>query len=75
VQGDAKAEAPAVSLKQVQQGSIYNCYAKPGTQTFLHLAGENTRDLYFRDNFLQHAKEKVQFAPQVNAEFIHGIAE
>jgi hypothetical protein len=49
-------DAPAIVLDKVADAVIRNCRAQPGTATFLHLAGANTRGVVLHGNDFSAAK-------------------
>jgi hypothetical protein len=73
VQGAPDNDFPVFELNQVQNGRVYNCYAKEGSSTFVKVEGKNTRNIYFRDNFTDLASKDFNPGNEVKQETLHGI--
>lgn len=51
--------APAISLNNVQNAFIYNCYPVTGTNVFLNLKGNKTKDITIKGNNFKYAKQAM----------------
>jgi hypothetical protein len=60
-QGLMEGSAPAVLLYECTDGIIRDCRANENCGTFLHVTGEQTRNIRLRDNDLEEADQQVSF--------------
>ena len=51
--------AAVIDLKDVNDAFIYNAFPAPGTQVYLKLSGEKTKDITLGNNNFRHAKTPV----------------
>lgn len=65
------ASTPAVVLKDVDTALVQHCRAQAGTGTFLHVAGENTREVALWGNDLRRAQTAVTTAADVIEGAVH----
>jgi hypothetical protein len=59
------AGAPVIRIKNVQGAFVHNCQASAGTDVFLHVEGENTREIVLDGNHLARARRALFIAPDV----------
>jgi len=50
---------PVIRMKDVDGAFVHGCLAHPGTETFLQLEGENTREIVLGNNNLSRARRPV----------------
>lgn len=60
-QGLKASATPAILMENTSEGILRDSKAVAGTGTFLHVAGDSTRDIVLRGNLLSKAKADVTF--------------
>ena len=60
-QGLKDGKFPAILMENVSDGIVRESKAMTGTQTFLHVRGDQTKGLILRNNYLKKAKTPVTF--------------
>jgi hypothetical protein len=61
-QGLKNGNAPAILMENVAEGVVRESHATADTNTFIHLAGGDSRDIILRDNYLKKARKEITFA-------------
>ena len=61
-QGLKNGNAPAILMENVAEGVVRESHATADTNTFIHLAGGNSRNIILRDNYLKKARKEITFA-------------
>jgi len=59
------ADAPVIRMSNVDGAFIHGCKASVGTGVFLHVEGENTREIVLGSNYLARAKQPTSLAENV----------
>lgn len=60
-QGLLTGNVPAILLDEVSEGIIRECHAPAGTQAFIHLKGDTSKDILLKNNRLSKARKGITF--------------
>ncbi len=66
------AGASVICIQNVQGAFVHNCQASAGTDVFLRVEGENTRDIVLNGNHLTRARQPIHIAEEVRAGAVTG---
>lgn len=66
------AGAPVIRMSNVDGAFIHGCQASSGTDTFLQVEGENTRQVVLHSNHLSRARQPLRIAGDVHPETVIG---
>lgn len=64
---DGDLNGAALVLNRVERAVVRNCRAFPGTEIFLKIKGQNTRDVFMSANELSLSKKPVELSREVSA--------
>ncbi len=63
-------DTPVIELSDVKNAYFYGNSTLPGTETYLKISGENTRDITLGGNNFRYSKNPVEIASDVNADAV-----
>ena len=61
-QGLKRRDAPAILLDNAEEGIIRDSYATEGCSTFIHVQGEESKDITLRNNNMKKSEKDITFA-------------
>jgi len=61
-QGLKRGDAPAILLENAEEGMIRDSYATEGCTTFIHVEGEESRNITLRNNNMKKSEKDITFA-------------